>query len=219
MFKKKTKDYAALRYKMVDEQLISRSIKDKQVLNAMRAVPRHLFVPEIFKKDAYTDGPLPIGSNQTISQPYIVASMTEQLEINSTSKVLEIGTGCGYQSAVLAEIVRAVYTIEIIPELYYTTIKRFEELVYENIFSKLDDGSDGWPEFAPFDAVIITAAASKIPEKLIEQLALGGTILLPQQRHLKYQQSLIKIKKTENGLLKESLYSVRFVPMTGKSGI
>jgi protein-L-isoaspartate(D-aspartate) O-methyltransferase len=215
MFNKTPKDYAVLREKMVKEQLVTRGIKDKNVLNAMRTVPRHLFVPDRNKAEAYSDDPLPIGNNQTISQPYIVASMTEQLNINSKSKVLEIGTGCGYQSAVLAEIAGEVYTIEIIPELYNETVKRLDELFYKNIITKLGDGTQGWEEHSPFDGIIITAAALKIPENLVEQLAINGTMVLPLQEKLYNQQTLYRITKTEDGIKKDALFGVRFVPMTG----
>ena len=212
---KKDIDYTSLREEMVKKQLISRDVKDRVVLSAMKTVPRHLFVDENNMPNAYNDGPLPIGNNQTISQPYIVASMTEHLNLTPQSKVLEIGTGCGYQSAVLAEIAKSVYTIEIIPELYKQAQSTLKKLHYNNILCKLGDGAEGWLEYAPYDAIIITAATPKIPEKLIEQLGSNGTMILPLQGDYFNSQDLIKVSKKNDKLIQKSLYSVRFVPMTG----
>ena len=212
---KDSQDFSEQRINMVKQQLVARDVRDKNVLAAMRTVPRHLFVSKKYRDEAYSDGPLPIGKGQTISQPYIVASMTEHLEISSKSRVLEIGTGCGYQTAVLAEIAKDVYSIEIIPKLHETANSIFKELYYKNIYTRLADGSEGWADKAPFDAIIITAAAPKIPEKLIEQLALNGKMLLPIQGGYFDQQDLFKITKTKDGLTQKSLYGVRFVPMTG----
>lgn len=209
-------DYSNLREQMVNEQLVERDITNKAVLSAMRTVPRHLFIPEEFQADAYKDGPLPIGYSQTISQPYIVASMTENLDLTHNSRVLEIGTGSGYQAAVLAEIVKEVYTIEIIPELLEKANELFKKLYYRNIITKLGDGSLGWKEHQPFDAIILTAAAPKIPEPLVEQLCKDGTMILPLKGKSFDNQDLIKVNRTPQGLMKESLYQVRFVPMHGE---
>ncbi len=219
LFKNRNKsnvDYASLREDMVRYQIARRGVKDKAVLDAMRTVPRHLFVPENLWHEAYEDGPLPIGCDQTISQPYIVASMTEELELTHHSRVLEIGTGSGYQAAVIAEIASEVYSIEIIPRLLERARSLLETLHYHNIHVKIGDGSLGWPEYAPFDAIILTAASPKIPPVLIEQLAPSGVMVLPLRGPMLDSQDLVKVRKTENGLERESLYGVRFVPMTGK---
>jgi protein-L-isoaspartate(D-aspartate) O-methyltransferase len=217
MFRRKNNhiDFTTSRQQMVEQQLKPRGVKKQDVLDAMSTVPRHLFVDENFQVDAYDDGPLPIGYDQTISQPYIVASMTEHLGINKNSNVLEIGTGCGYQTAVLAELVSHVYSIEIIENLYLQSKKILHELHYKNISLKFGNGYLGWQEHAPFDAIILTAAAPQIPEKLIEQLEKNGTMVLPITHSNHYDQELIKITKNENELVQESLYGVRFVPMTG----
>jgi protein-L-isoaspartate(D-aspartate) O-methyltransferase len=199
---------------MVDEQIARRGVKDPDVLDAMRSVPRHLFVPEKYRSDAYRDGPVPIGAGQTISQPYIVASMTEQLELDHTRRVLEIGTGCGYQSAVLAEVAGEVFSIEVVPELYETAVKLLKELRYENVDVRLGDGSLGWPEEAPFDAVIITAAAPRMPRTLIDQLVFGGIMVFPLDSGWGHQR-LMKVIRTEDGTEEHELYEVRFVPMRG----
>jgi len=208
--------FISQRLRMVDEQLVRRGIRDAAVLSAMRTVPRHLFVPEHYCSEAYYDGPLPIGEGQTISQPYVVGSMTEHLELKPGNKVLEIGTGCGYQAAVLSEITDKVFSIEMIPELLQRANKLFHELGYDKIKTKLDDGSGGWREEAPFDAIVITAAAPKIPEVLIEQLVEGGRMVLPLITGSFNRQDLVKIRKTKAGLQKEVLYEVRFVPMRGR---
>lgn len=217
MFRRKDKqiDFTLLRQKMVEQQLIPRSVNNRQVIDAMRTVPRHLFVDKNLQMDAYDDGPLPIGYDQTISQPYIVASMTEHLGIDNNSKVLEIGTGCGYQTAVLAEIASHVYSIEIIKALHYQAKKILKKLNYNNVTLKLGNGYSGWEEYAPFDAIIITAAAPKIPESLIKQLVINGNMVLPVTHNNYYDQELIKIIKKSDILIQESLYGVRFVPMTG----
>jgi len=208
--------FISQRLRMVDEQLVQRGIRDAAVLYAMRTVPRHLFVPEQYRSEAYYDGPLPIGEGQTISQPYVVGSMTEHLELEPGNKVLEIGTGCGYQAAVLSEITDKVFSIEMIPELLQRADKLLHELGYDKIKTKLDDGSGGWREEAPFDAIVITAAAPKIPEVLIEQLVEGGRMVLPLITGSFNRQDLVKIRKTKAGLQKEVLYEVRFVPMRGR---
>lgn len=207
-------DYLSLRQKMVDRQIKARGIKDSLVLKAMQMVPRHLFVPKSERKNAYDDNPLPIGYDQTISQPYIVAFMTEMLSLDGDEKVLEIGTGSGYQAAVLGEIVKMVCTIEIVPELCQKADVILSEQGYSNIKAKCGDGYEGWPEFAPFDAIMLTAAPTKIPQPLVDQLKIGGRMILPIG---KFYQELILLKKQPNGQLKkEKLIPVRFVPMTGK---
>ncbi len=206
-----TDAYVDLRAEMVREQIEKRGIKDQSVLEAMRKVLRHLFVPPGFMDSAYEDNALPIDRNQTISQPYIVALMTEQLELEPTSKVLEVGTGCGYQTAVLAEIVERVYTIEIIPELAESARKRLESLGYRNILMKLGNGYYGWEEHAPYDRIIVTAAPKKTPDQLIEQLAECGQMVLPIGE---YYQDLVRICKTKHGIERETITGVRFVPMT-----
>lgn len=209
-------DYTSLREQMVDRQLAGRGVKDKCVLSAMRSVPRHLFVPDNYCGEAYDDNPLPIGHEQTISQPFIVASMTEHLDIDHDSKVLEIGTGCGYQTAVLAEIAREVCTIEIIPSLLDNARENFKTLCYRNIKTRLGDGSCGWPEEAPFDGIIVTAAAPRVPEALLEQLEENGVMVIPLGSGMGYSQDLVKVRRTSQGPVQEFLYHVRFVPMRGE---
>ena len=209
-------DFISRRLRMVDEQLIRRDIKDARVLAAMRTVPRHLFVPETYRSTAYQDSPQSIGYGQTISQPYIVASMTEEVEINPESKVMEIGTGCGYQTAVLAEIAAEVYTIEIIADLLQRAHHILDKLEYKNVFTKLADGSSGWIEKAPFDAIVVTAAAPKEPLPLIDQLKINGFMVYPLDYGKFEYQDLIKIHKTEKGIERQVLYQVRFVPMQGE---
>ncbi len=195
-----------------------RGVKDKRVLSAMLKVPRHLFVPPELVDRAYDDCPLPIGKGQTISQPYIVALMTEALEIDENSRVLEIGTGSGYQAAILAEIAKEVYTVERIPELLERARKVIESLGYDNVFFKVGDGTEGWPEYAPYDAIIVTAASPRIPEPLIEQLKVGGRLVIPVGSEL--TQELLKITKiSEDGKTKiESLGGCVFVKLKGKYG-
>ncbi|MFH0839229.1 MAG: protein-L-isoaspartate(D-aspartate) O-methyltransferase [Candidatus Omnitrophota bacterium] len=201
------------RRRMVEEQIIARGVKDKNVIDAMLKVPRHMFVPENELPYAYVDSPLPIGENQTISQPYIVAYMTEALALTSSDKVLEIGTGSGYQAAVLAEIVKDVYTIEIINALAERASETLSALGYKNIKVRCGDGYKGWQEEAPFDAVIITAAPPKIPQPLIDQLKIGGRLVAPIGD---IYQELVLITKTEKGILRKNLGAVIFVPMTGE---
>jgi len=207
------KMYEKMRSRMVTDQIESRGIKDVHVLQAMRNVARHEFVPDHLKKYAYADEPLPIGEDQTISQPYIVAYMTEKLNLNTTDKVLEIGTGSGYQAAVLAEIIDSVFTIEIVDVLAKRAQKKLESLGYQNISVKSGDGYKGWPEKAPFDAIIITAAPTIIPEPLVEQLKIGGRLILPLGD---YSQDLVLLTKNETGVSEQRLLPVRFVPMTGE---
>ena len=198
---------------MVEDQIQKRGVRDPSVLSAMAMVEREKFVPEQFRDMAYSDGPLPIGYKQTISQPYIVAYMTEQLQLDSNHKVLEIGTGSGYQAAILGELSDEVYTIEIIPELGKSSIDILEKLNYNNIFVRIGDGYKGWPEEAPFDRIIVTAAPGKIPEKLVEQLANGGQMIIPVGESV-FSQYLWIIKKDNKGNIgKEKILPVRFVPM------
>ena len=206
----------AERARMVDWQIEGRSIKDPNVLTAMRVVPRHAFVRETEQRYAYADYPLPIGYEQTISQPYIVAFMTEALKLDPNSTVLEIGTGTGYQAAVCAEIGREVYTIEIVEELAKAAKKHLKELGYRNVSVKAGDGYFGWPERAPFDAIIGTAAAGRIPEPLIQQLKPGGRMILPYSDAEGLQYLLLITKDQKGNLQKSTVMPVRFVPMTGE---
>jgi len=196
---------------MVLDQIAARGVTDQSVLAAMRTVPRHRFVLAADLADAYTDGPLPIGRDQTISQPYIVAAMTEMLQLHPTDRVLEIGTGCGYQTAVLAEIADHVWTLERIEELQQASAKRLKALGYRNISLTVGDGFAGWPEEAPFDAILVTAAAPRLPRRLIEQLADGGRLVLPLAQGR--GQQLIRLTRTSSGLEREDFFAVRFVPM------
>ena len=195
---------------MVDSQVRARGVKDERVLEALGRVPRHLFVPESLGALAYADEPLPIGEGQTISQPYIVAYMTEALELEGDERVLEIGTGSGYQTAVLAELVSEVWTVEIVESLALRARRTLEGLGYRNIRYKVGDGSLGWPEGAPFDAVIVTAAAARIPDSLQDQLGAGGRMVVPVGTDL---QELYLILRENGGLKSKRLLSVRFVPL------
>jgi len=197
---------------MVRNQIIARGIKAKAVVEAMRKVPRHLFVPYNTRSFAYNDQPLPIGHNQTISQPYIVAYMTEALGAKAGDKVLEIGTGSGYQAAILAEMGIDVYTIEIIPKLAETAKRNLKRSGYDQVNTRCGDGYAGWPEEAPFDAIIITAAPETIPLALVEQLKTGGTMILPVGPR-NSTQSLKKVVKKSKGIRQTTLLPVRFVPM------
>ena len=204
--------YTDLREKMVEEQIRKRGVKDKRVLEVMRKIPRHLFVDLDSMSDAYEDNAMPIQCEQTISQPYIVALMTELLELKTASKVLEIGTGCGYQTVVLAEMVEEVYTIEIIPELAESASRRFEEFGYRNIHRRYGNGYYGWEKYAPYDRIIVTAAPKKLPNRLIKQLTEGGLMIVPIGD---YHQDLVRIHRTEHGIECKTVSGVRFVPMTG----
>lgn len=202
------------RQSMVEEQLAKRGIRDSRVLEAMRVVPRHEFVPPEYRGNSYEDGPLPIGWEQTISQPYIVAIMTELLKLDSTSKVLEIGTGSGYQAAILAQLTDSVYTIEIVEPLCRRADSVLAKLGYDNIHVRCGDGYRGWPEQAPFDAIIVTAAPERVPQPLLDQLKVGGRLVIPVGG---YNQDLRLIVKTESGVIEKSVIPVRFVPMTGEA--
>jgi len=205
--------YTEEREKMVREQIIARDVTGKETLDAMRKVPRHLFIPEDLVNEAYDDRPVSIGYGQTISQPYIVAYMTEVSKPTPKKKVLEIGTGSGYQAAILAEIVDTVYTIEIVPELATESYMRFKELGYKNIVAKHGDEYKGWPEHAPFDIIIVTAAPNQVPEPLIEQLAEDGRMVIPVGAAMGIQELLLLVK--DKGKIKRSRLSfVRFVPFT-----
>ena len=208
----KQQTFKMLSAKMVDEQLKARKIKSYEVLEAMRNVPRHLFVPENLQSIAYDDSPLPIGSGQTISQPYIVAYMTEQLELSPGMKVLEIGTGSGYQTAILAYLGCSVYTIELLDDLAAEAKKAFTALNLLNIRAKHGNGYVGWPEEAPFDAIIVTAAPENIPDKLIEQLKDGGKMIVPVG-NVNSTQLLKVIIKKDGQIFETNLLPVRFVPM------
>lgn len=207
--------YERLRYDMVRTQIERRGVKDENVLDAMRNVPRHKFVPASLQEYAYRDQPLPIGADQTISQPYIVAYMTEALNLSEGDKVLEIGTGSAYQAAILAEIVKEVYTIEIIPALAEQAHNLLSEMNYSNVHVRCADGYQGWPEEAPFDGIIVTAAPDHIPQPLIDQLKTGGRFIIPVGSGY---QELILITKPDKGKIKQqTLLPVRFVPMTGEA--
>jgi protein-L-isoaspartate(D-aspartate) O-methyltransferase len=196
---------------MVTGQIMDRGVSNAATLRAMRKVPRHLFVPKEYEKEAYDDYPLPIGYGQTISQPFIVAYMTEAVKPSIKKKALEIGTGSGYQAAVLAEIVDTVYTIEIVPELAKESAERLKKLGYKNVIGKYGDGYKGWPKYAPFDIIIVTAAAEKIPQPLIDQLAENGRLVIPVGAPSSVQELILLEKK--NGKIERSrLTFVRFVP-------
>lgn len=207
--------YQAARQRMVTEDIQRRGIDDSRVLQAMLKVQRHLFVPEHYRFMAYADRPLPIGEGQTISQPYIVALMTYHLHLKPEDKVLEIGTGSGYQAAVLAELAKEVYSIEIIEELARTAQERLRQLGYINVWVKSGDGFYGWEEHAPYDAIIVTCAAPTIPEHLVEQLREGGRMILPLGGE-PFQQSLTVLTKRSGRIEKQLISDVVFVPMTGE---
>jgi len=203
-------DWSSLAEKMVQSQIIERGVSDAQVLKVMQETPRHLFVPAEVREMAYRDGPLPIGYQQTISQPYIVALMTELLQLKGQEKVLEIGTGSGYQAAVLAQLARSVYTIEIVEPLARSSAVLLNQLGYDNVEVRYGDGYQGWPEQAPFDRIIVTAAPEEIPQALVDQLAVGGRMVLPVGKHY---QELILLTKNEKRVTRKDIIPVRFVPM------
>ncbi len=203
--------FKELRENMVRTQIVSRGVTDKAVIEAMRKVERHLFVPEVYIQQAYGDHPLPIGYGQTISQPYIVAFMTEILKLDKSSKVLEVGTGSGYQAAILAEICDSVYTVEIVQELGNRAKQLFEELGYSNIKVKIGDGYEGWDKYSPYDAIIVTCAPTHVPEPLEDQLKEGGRMIIPVGE--RYIQELVLLTKKNDTLRHSSVLDVRFVPM------
>jgi protein-L-isoaspartate(D-aspartate) O-methyltransferase len=209
-------DFPKARLKMVEEQIISRGIKDPRVIAAMRKVPRHLFVEEALQSQAYSDHPLPIGEKQTISQPYMVALMTEALQFKGKEKVLEIGGGSGYQTAILAELSEKVFSIERIRSLAIRARQLLYELGYYNVEFKIFDGTYGWMEESPFDAIIVTAGAPDIPQPLLDQLAMNGRLVIPVGDA--FVQDLIRITKTEEGIKREDLGGCRFVKLIGKYG-
>ncbi len=203
------------RNKMVDEEIVAAGVKDPRVIEAMRKTPRHEFVPLGQRKNAYFDMALPIGEGQTISPPFVVAFMTEAIDPQPSDRVLEIGTGSGYQAAVLAKLVREVYTIEIVGPLGRNAAKVLKKLRYDNVHVKVGDGYQGWPEHAPFDKIIVTCSPEKVPPALVEQLREGGRMVIPVGE--RYQQTLYLLKKTNGKLVAEALQPTLFVPMTGKA--
>jgi protein-L-isoaspartate(D-aspartate) O-methyltransferase len=209
-------DYTAERARMVDRQITPRGVSDPRVLAAMRKVPRHRFIPAHLWDQAYGDYPLPIGEDQTISQPYIVALMTELLELKATDKVLEIGTGSGYQAAILAELAAQVYSIDRVASLLARAEQILTALGYTNIKTRVGDGTLGWPEEMPFDAIIVTAGAPQVPRPLTEQLALGGRLVIPVGDT--WSQTLTRIRKTTEGLKFEYHGGCRFVRLIGEYG-
>jgi protein-L-isoaspartate(D-aspartate) O-methyltransferase len=209
-------DLPKARLKMVEEQIVSRGIKDPRVIAAMKKVPRHLFVEEALQSQAYSDHPLPIGEKQTISQPYMVALMTEALQLKEKEKVLEIGAGSGYQTAILAELAEKVFSIERIRSLAIKARQLLYELGYFNVEIKIFDGTHGWMEEAPFDAIIVTAGAPDIPQPLLDQLAIDGRLVIPVGDA--YAQDLMRVTKTKEGIKKEELGGCRFVKLIGKYG-
>ncbi|WP_189603007.1 protein-L-isoaspartate(D-aspartate) O-methyltransferase [Salinimicrobium marinum] len=209
--------YQQKRQQMVSQYLASRGISDKATLEAMRNVERHKMVPEAMREHAYEDRPLPIGNGQTISQPFMVAYMTQAIEPNPDMKVLEIGTGSGYQAAVLAEIVDKVYTIETVEDLAENARNKLNEMGYENIHFRIGDGYHGWEEHAPFDAIIVTAAPENIPPKLIEQLKTGGKMIIPVGPISSTQQLQLVEKRKDGKINTKNLFPVRFVPFTRRN--
>lgn len=204
------RDFKKDRERMVRDQLAARGIKDPKVLDAMKSVPRHMFVPENMLSHAYSDEPLPIGEGQTISQPYIVAYMTEVLALQKKERVLEIGTGSGYQTAILAEIAQQVFTVELIADLSYRAQEVLKKLEYPNILYKIGDGTYGWSEEAPFDAIVVTAAPDSVPSALEEQLKIGGRMIIPVGSAI---QELIFVTRGKKKYKRKKLLPVRFVPL------
>ena len=209
-------NYAEERAQMVKWQIENRGINDPEILDAMRTVKRHHFVPKQYRSRAYRDGPLSIGHGQTISQPYIVALMTEKLQLDENDKVLEIGTGSGYQAAVLAEITPHVYSIEIVEELAIKVREALRQQGYSNVHMKIGDGFKGWKKHAPFDGIIVTCSPSNVPEPLKQQLAEGGRMIIPVGGP--YIQQLVLLKKKQGKIEKSSVSGVRFVPMVDDEG-
>jgi len=204
------------RKRMVDSQLVARGVKDKRVIDAMLKVPRHLFVEEAMAAQAYSDSPLPIGDKQTISQPYMVALMTELMELTGQERVLEIGTGSGYQAAILATLAGRVYTVERFRSLAMRARKVLDSLGLLNISLKIGDGSEGWEEEAPFDGIMVTAGAPEIPQPLLKQLAIGGRLVIPVGNQ--YEQILMRVIRTADSFITEQSVGCRFVKLVGKSG-
>jgi protein-L-isoaspartate(D-aspartate) O-methyltransferase len=209
-------DFPKARQRMVDEQIASRGIKDIAVLKAMTKVPRHLFVEEALQGQAYNDYPLPIGEKQTISQPYMVALMTQALELRGDERVLEIGTGSGYQSAILAELAEWVYSVERIRSLANRARKILEQLLCYNVEIRVFDGTEGWKEKAPFQAITVTAGAPEIPQPLLDQLAMGGRLVVPVGDA--FSQTLVRVIRTEGGFKREDMGGCHFVRLIGKYG-
>lgn len=207
-------DYFLQRYNMVEEQIIKRGVSDAKLVSFLLKVPRHKFVPEEYIEHSYYDGPLPVGEGQTISQPYIVALMTSLLDLNENDKVLEIGTGCGYQTAILAEYGCSVYTIEIVKSLAEDARKLLESMGYSKIKYKIGDGYKGWPEYSPFDAIIVTAAPHSLPQPLVDQLKEGGRMVIPIEED---HQELCLVTKKKHGIEQKRITPVQFVPMTGEA--
>jgi len=214
--KDEPKKYGRWRREMVEKQIVSRGVTDPAVLAAISKVPRHLFVSEALVDSAYGDFPLPIGEGQTISQPYIIAEMTQSLGLKGHERVLEIGTGSGYQAAILAQIVYKVYTIERNNALFLQTRKLFDKLKYHNIVTRYSDGTQGWKQESPFDAIIVTAGGQKIPIPLIEQLSMGGRLIMPVGGN--FSQELIQLEKTPDGIKTNNLGACRFVKLIGQNG-
>ncbi len=209
-------NFQKARDRMVETQLVTRGIHDPRVLDAMRKVPRHLFVDEALAGQAYADHPLPIGEKQTISQPYIVALMTEALGLEGREKVLELGTGSGYQTAVLAELADRVFTIERIPSLLHRARDVLNSLGYRNVVYKVGDGTLGWPDEAPFDAMLVSAGAPRVPQPLVDQLSMGGRLVLPVGDRL--SQELVLVERVPEGIRKSWLGGCRFVDLVGRWG-
>jgi len=206
--------FAAQRRSMVEQQIERRGVTAPSVLSAMGEVPRHLFVPPGYRDKAYDDSPLPIGNGQTISQPYVVALMTQLLDLKPGDRVLEIGTGSGYQAAVLSKLVKDVYTIEILEPLGLQAQRTLQEIGAKNVHVRIGDGYKGWPEAAPFDGIVVTAAPERVPQPLLDQLRVGGKMVIPVGA---FFQNLLVITKTADGIEKRSIIPVRFVPMTGEA--
>jgi protein-L-isoaspartate(D-aspartate) O-methyltransferase len=210
---KQGETFQAARQRMVESQIVARGIEDDRVIKAMLEVPRHLFIPEKYRHYAYDDSPVPIGQGQTISQPYVVALMTEELNLSRSDRVLEVGTGSGYQAAILSRIVDEVYTIEIVEPLGRAAEKRLKELGYDNVHVMVGDGYEGWPEHAPFDRIIVTCAPTEIPAPLVEQLKEGGIMVIPVGTA--GFQYLYRVKKYMGKAETEAVIPVSFVPLTG----
>ena len=209
-------NFQKARDRMIELQLVARGIHDVRVLEAMRKVPRHLFVDEALQDQSYSDHPLPIGEKQTISQPYIVALMTESLGLQGREKVLEIGTGSGYQAAILAELADRVFSIERYPNLAYRSNQVLQKLGYKNVIVRVSDGTLGWPDEAPFDGIVVTAGTPKVPQPLVDQLSMGGRMVIPVGDRL--SQELVLVERGREGIRKTNLGGVRFVDLVGKWG-